>query len=389
MQQELKQEKNILGSLIFLMALVGYPIFAGISVFLGVESSLLLITYRFIVLVAAITLFLTSLLGKSIRINYKILIGASFFFYYSIRMFLEWITNYQESKFDWDDFWIFLLFVSFIPALPYLWKKNIPNDDLTPRAIILFGMVGLILNFYVSSHSYSSDFVIWERLFSGRLENEKLNPISYGHLGVSTAVVGLWLLMIRKDISLLSLMGVIVGILGVLASGSRGPFLSLFVCIVLICFKMKFRLIKFVVIFLLLLPFVIAIFDFKNIYIFSRVESSMFEDDGRMGLLRDAYDIFLNNIFFGAGYIFESYPHNIIMEAFMSSGIIGGILMVFTLILGVVASKKILNFNDKSSWMSLLFIQNFIFSMVSSSIFYSSTLWMLWVCMIGQENEKN
>ena len=391
------QEKKYLSSIIFVMILVGYPIFSGITIVLGIESNSLSIAYRLIVLVATSVLLLTSLFRYRLRINYRILIGASFLLSYAIRMFLEWAVNSDGSKLDWDEFWSFLILVCLVPALPYVWKKNLPNESFTPVAIIVFGIIGLVLNFYLIFHA--GNLSLGDQLISGRLENERLNSIAYGHLGVSTALVSLWAILLKKEINILTVLGLFIGILGVVASGSRGPFLSLAVCAVLILLQLKFRATKFSVIFAAIFVAVFLIFglfiDFDNIYILNRVETSMFEDDSRSRIFGDAYHAFLDNIFLGAGYPFDAYPHNIVLEAFMSSGIFSGALMVATLAIGVIASVKVLK--DKNfSWVSLLFMQYLLFSMVSSSIYYSNILWMLWACIVTLsvniyliEGEKN
>jgi len=91
--------------------------------------------------------------------------------------------------------------------------------------------------------------------------------------------------------------------------------------------------------------------EFDDILIWDRVRNSLFDDDSRNQILSDAYHAFLDNIISGAGYPFGVYPHNIVMEAFMTSGIIGGVLMVVTLAAGVVASLRLLK-NKEFSWVS-------------------------------------
>ena len=377
------KEKKHLPSIIFVIILVGYPIFSGITMVLGVDNNSLSIAYRLIVFVAASVLLFLSWFQYGLKINHKIFIGASFLFFYIVRMLLEWIVNSDGSKLDWNDFWSFLLLVCLVPALPYVWKENVPDESNTPYAIMAFGIIGLVLNFYLIFHI--GNLSLEDQLLSGRLESERLNPIAYGHLGVSTALVSLWVLLIKRDINMLTILGVFIGVLGVVASGSRGPFLSLAVCAILILMQLKFRTDKFALILIavfLMCSILFGLFsNFDSVYILSRIEASMFEDDVRSKIFSDAYHVFLDNMFLGAGYPFDVYPHNIVLEAFMSSGIVGGVLMVATLSMGVIASLRVLK-NKKFSWVSLLFIQYLLFSMVSGSIYYSNILWMLWVCVI-------
>lgn len=368
------------------MILVGYPIFAGITTSLGVESNSLSILYRLIVLLAASVLLLTSLLDHRLQVNYQLLIGANFLFYYTLRMLSEWLLNSNDSKLDWTDFWSFLILVCLVPALPFAWKRNLPNAYYTPICIIIFGIIGLTLNFGIGFLSAG------DQLLSGRLESERLNPIAYGHLGVSTALMSLWVILIRREISILAISGVVVGVIGVVASGSRGPVLSLVVCFTLIVFQLKFRSVIFIAMFSVIFMAGSLLFsttiDFDDIYILNRIGTSMFEDDSRIGILRASYHAFIENFFFGAGYPFDSYPHNIIIEAFMSSGVMGGILMIATLTSGAIASFYLLK-NEIFSWIGLLFIQYLLFSLVSNSIYYSNILWLLWVCVVTLGANRN
>ncbi len=388
--KKLKQENNYLSSILFAMILVGYAIFAGITTVFGVEDASLSIIYRLIILVVASVLLFKAWVNHGSRVNYGFLIGASFLFFYITRMFFEWLFNSHGSKLDWSDFWLFLILVCLVPALPYVWKGNIPNESFTPVVVIIFGMIGLILNLYYISRV--GDLSIRDQMLSGRLEGERLNPIAYGHLGVSTVLVSLWVLIIRKKINILTISGVVVGVLGVLASGSRGPFLSLVVCLVLIFMQLKLRAVSFIAVSVAICVAIIILSgfasEFDDILIWDRVRNSLFDDDSRNQILSDAYHAFLDNIISGAGYPFGVYPHNIVMEAFMTSGIIGGVLMVVTLAAGVVASLRLLK-NKEFSWVSLLFIQYLLFSMVSSSIYYSNILWMLWVCVVTLSANMN
>lgn len=205
MLEKLGQEKNYLSSIIFVMVLVGYPIFSGITIALGIESNALSIMYRLIVLTAAIALLLKSCLRYRLKINLGIFIGSSFLFYYVARMFLEWIFNSAGVKIDWLDFWSFLILVCLVPALPYAWGENIPNSSFTPFAIIVLGIIGLVFNFYFIFRV--GDSSLGDQLFSGRVESERLNPIAYGHLGVSTVLMSLWMILLKKNINILAIFG--------------------------------------------------------------------------------------------------------------------------------------------------------------------------------------
>lgn len=382
-------KKNTLPSTVFLLIIIGYPIAAGLSICFEIESNLISIFYRAVVLLGAGILIVSRCSTRTLRVNYKVLIGASFFIYYTLRLFLEWLLNPGGSKIDWNDFWTFLLLVCLVPALPFLCKKSIPDENFAPSAGMVIGIAGLVLNFY--SILQNSMMPAQDLLFAGRLESDRLNPIAYGHLAATTALLGIWTVLINRKLSILAFIATIVGILGIIASGSRGPVLSFMVCIIVILIRSNFRSTRLfmstVVFFMAYLVYLILAFDGNSIYIFERIGDSMFSDSARSEIYTGAYYSFLDNMLFGTGYPFETYPHNIILEAFMASGLLGGLLITATLATGLMAAVKNLK-DNRLSWISILFIQYLLFSMVSSSIYYSNILWMLWACVVAARGRE-
>jgi len=373
---------NHLSSALFVMVLVGYPISAGLTALSGIETSALSVVYRALVLIPALFLIMVSLYREKLRLGIGIILGAAFAFYYAARMLLENMLSAESSNIDWSDFWVFFVLVCFLPALPFVWKINSLEDLFTRRGLMFFGVIGLVAGFYLAHKA--SDLSIWGQLFSGRLESERLNPIAFGHLAVSVLIVGMWGLIIKREKSVLAAISLLVGGFGLFASGSRGPFLSFAVCCVLILLLIKNRLIWSIA-----LCFAVGLVLFlsngisgisDDVYLLDRVANSMFEDGTRVALIEEAYHAFAENFMFGAAYPFNTYPHNIIIEAFMSSGIVGGLLMMGMLSVGGVAAIRL--FNSEFAWVALLFIQYLVFVMVSGSIYYSNIFWLLWVCVL-------
>ncbi len=376
-------KKNTLPSIVFLLILTGYPIAAGLTIYLEAQSNLLSIFYRAVVLLGAGILIISCGFTKRPRVNYKILIGLSFFIYYILRLFVEWLLNPDGSKIDWNDFWTFLLLVCIAPAIPFLCKNNLPDEKFAPSAVMLTGMIGLALNFYLALQN--SMMPAQDLLFAGRLESDRLNPITYGHLAATTALLGIWRIFIDRKLSVFDFLAAIIGILGIIASGSRGPVLSFMVCLLVILMRSSVRstgLFMSMAVFLLAsLVFLLFTKNGNSIYIFERIGESMFSDSARKEIYIGTYNSFLDNMLIGAGYPFETYPHNIVLEAFMASGLLGGLLITATLATGLVAAVKNLK-DNRFSWISILFIQYLLLSMVSSSIYYSNILWMLWACIV-------
>ena len=69
-----------------------------------------------------------------------------------------------------------------------------------------------------------------------------------------------------------------------------------------------------------------------------------------------------------------SYPHNLIVEAFMATGLLGGLIFLYLnfRVLQLVHLMK----DTEKFWLGLLFIQFFIFSMFSGNLYTSFFYWI-------------
>lgn len=380
--------KKIPAAFLFAMVLVGYPISAGLTSFYSIEQNVLSLIYRVMVLVCALGLLIKSFFIARPKVTQGGLIGLLFLSYYVIRMFLEWLFNPEGSKIIWNEFWIFLTMVCLIPALPFAWRRNLPNEKLTINLIMILGVIGLTLNFFSAFRidvTNASDL-----LFGTRLSTERLNPIAYGHLAVTTVLIAIWSIISTKKLTNIAVLALICGLLGVVASGSRGPVLSFVVCLIIMFINLNSKTFGLFISAGILVIFGLILYFFTNlneVYLFNRIAESMFEDESRNDIQLNALSAFFNNVIIGAGYPFETYPHNIILEAFMSSGIVGGLLITAVLLIGLVSAIKNLRAST-NPWMSIIFIQYLLFSMVSNSIYYSNILWMLWICVVVASNSN-
>tara|TARA_B100000945_G_C20360628_1_gene586938 strand:- start:812 stop:1234 length:423 start_codon:yes stop_codon:yes gene_type:complete len=82
-----------------------------------------------------------------------------------------------------------------------------------------------------------------------------------------------------------------------------------------------------------------------------------------------------------------TYPHNLIIEAFMALGIIGG--MIFTALnFNILRYVNKIIISKKYEWIGLLFLQFFIFGMFSGNIF-SSTLYWIFLGLVITSKQSN
>jgi O-antigen ligase len=72
---------------------------------------------------------------------------------------------------------------------------------------------------------------------------------------------------------------------------------------------------------------------------------------------------------------FRFYPHNIVLEVLMSTGIVGFIPFVALLIYAFKSTIFIFRNDPANSWMGIVFIQSFIQNMFSGSLYGASWFW--------------
>ncbi|MCK7519045.1 MAG: hypothetical protein MZV64_15630 [Ignavibacteriales bacterium] len=102
----------------------------------------------------------------------------------------------------------------------------------------------------------------------------------------------------------------------------------------------------------------------------------------RFQLYEEAIKEFLNHPIIGNQFVLENgigagiYPHNIFLESLMALGFIGGILILILLFNSLKICYYSIKELDNYSWIRLLFIQYFIFSMMSGGIYNSPLLWI-------------
>jgi O-antigen ligase len=100
---------------------------------------------------------------------------------------------------------------------------------------------------------------------------------------------------------------------------------------------------------------------------------------------RGAWEEFLDHPAFGSG-LDESrtgeYPHNVVIESFMATGVLGGAAFSIILLCSSVAAAKLMTTNA-TRWISLLYVQYLVSALVSGALYLSGTMWCFIAAVIG------
>jgi O-antigen ligase len=380
--------------LLFALGVFGFPLFATIPVYFSIESRPISAAFRIIILLLS---FFTLLpFKKSTFKNRYFLLFFIFWFFYSIRIIFTSVSEDQIVPFMSNfEFYGFAFGACAIPSLALfnsLQSKNWDAESIFNVAFYIL-LISTLASIYLSFKIGFKEDVI-----SGRLSTNVLNPITLGHTGVSLILLSIYPLLSHDRATLLKktifFIGIVVGILAVLSAASKGPMLAL-VAALFIFLLLKVKLAK-----VMSISFVSLIFIFFSIQAlgflqenfgfsaFNRFEGLFnllagreadLSTSIRIGLYRDSWNQFLNSPLIGSGIVELNsgfYPHNLFIESFMNTGLIGGI--VFILISWFLVQKSIYIIRNQYplGWVGLLGIQYFIGIIFSGSLFGSYTFWL-------------
>lgn len=229
--------------------------------------------------------------------------------------------------------------------------------------------------------------------------NIAFNTIAFGHYGGALMLLALFWNNQKSELwrKVISYLLMVVGVFIMLRAGSRGPLITLLICLMLYYVATKINSIWTIgLIFIALCVLFFNDLIFEGIRQISPVladrmtlsgNANQYEEltTGRSGLYQAAIDGFMNNPVFGQSFaIFSangsySYSHNIIFDAFMGLGLFGGILFV-VIILYAIKNSFLMIMHQHEHWWSAILCLHFIISSMFSGCFYHSC--ELNVCII-------
>lgn len=217
-----------------------------------------------------------------------------------------------------------------------------------------------------------------------------ISPLIFGYVGLFGISIFLWEWFHKNFITKISLFLLFLSLFGLFYSGSRGPFISALIILLIIVF-LKIKSIKSV--FNITLAIALLVFSFlkfinvsnsKLIERFLLLYKELNTGSNKIGSNRgqiwyDSILQFFDSPIFGSGieeFNVKYVAHNMYLEAFTSTGFLGG--MIFFVLIFITLKKSIflLKINHYSGFLSILFISRLITGLLSSSI-QDPVIWFL------------
>jgi O-antigen ligase len=357
--------------------ILGFQLISSLPEVFGVDSRIVSIPYRaFYLLICVLTIFH---FRWKVKINKFFVPVLVFIFLYFLRSIYDSIAQYEIVKPVLVDFWLFAYLIGFFPMIPLYFKVNFITLERTK--LVLFSLA-IFVNILGFMNNYGE---LNKESLGGRfLGNEILNQITYGQTGVVLVILCMSYFYTQKLIGKLSILPLIgLGLMNLALAGSRGPMIELslaVVCFAIINFKKigAINLVKALIFFIALGVYFSDYLIFFTTVLDRLQETGFNQGSGseeRYFLFKDAWDQFWANPIFGYRAI-GVYPHNLILESFMAIGALGGLLMVYIIIIALRNCFALIKI-ESTNWIALIFLMHIIGAFISGAISNSFEFWSL------------
>lgn len=289
----------------------------------------------------------------------------------------------------------FYIFPILIPAI-FFYRRKVVIDTEKTIWIISCAVFACLLASYNSIMQGNV-----EQSNDGRYDSGfGVFSIAFGQYGTTLILMSIYLISQNKHNfkiikNIILGLFILIGFFSIVFSGSRGPFVALAVCLflwVVSKINISAKSVFFIILSLIAFVFIDDILYFINdqliandINSFTRILDTVFADDGlsqhssgRDNLYVEAWELFLDNPILGNSLFIPGkiYVHNIFIEQFMATGIIGGIIFILINIIAIKRSISIIRHDSKFAIIPILFCQNLIFGSLSITIISLPAYWL-------------
>lgn len=327
-----------------------------------------------------------------------------FSLFYIIRAYveLEILQRGQELYSNNSTVFFFLIVGMILPAFftsRIKIEKSFNYVFIILAVILTISLCYSLYNIFTGNIIYTTDLRIQG--------NERLGVIQYGHLGLTSAIVGYLCLANKENKSLFRWLGtgvILIGLVTMLMAGTRGALISAFViisCYLLVRARLRSFLLAIVVFFIIYrsLDSMIALFDYLGASSMTRILDFLTEggdqSSGRSELWSRAISEIMQSPIFGVSCFWNTqgteltYVHNSFLEITYALGIFG--LYAFCK-LNIVAIKACLK-SFKSSDLndiafSCFYLQYFTYTLFSESIIRVPLFWFFLLMMLNIRNKQ-
>lgn len=381
--------------LLYVLGIAGYPLVAPLPLMFEVDSRIVTVPFRGLFLAIALVVFLSMIRRRDTIYTGQFWWPYSIFWgIYIARLLVDTLISPIPLRLPVEEYYLLVFGLVLLPTNAFFSVLKPVANRSAIFATLVLSVLACLATYYLGIDTLVSGSV-------GRLGTETLNPISFGYLGATVVLLASFILLrleLRTHLGKVLLLGSIaLGLLSVGLAGSRGPLAALVVTVlVLVGHAVRQTSMRHAAAFSLVLiasvvvalPYVVEM----GSGIVERIEMTGTgldpSDEDRFWLWRIAWAAFLDNPLLGNGIEPASvgfYPHNIVLEAYMATGFVGGCLLLFMLVYVGKRALDLLSLNPGYGWIGLLYIQQVVAAIFSGSIYGSTGVWYLMAAVVSAE----
>lgn len=390
---------------VILGGLAGFEIAAAMAEVLGMSSGPISVAVRAMVAIGAVLVIVSKVHRLLVPERVAALFFIIFWIMYFCRIAVAGYGGEERLLFSPGYYWVWAVGACALPMLAAaLWLPERDGWSEFRSIFTVLIIAGVIAAFSGSSIEVNDSN---QEIDTGRFQLTSLNPILLGQLGTSLFVLGTWRALFGKEFStflwkLAALTCVVVGGFLLIASNSRGPLVSMILCLTFmtICApgvrERRLLWLAAAVAVIGFIPIARYLEDSFGYTTYTRIfgQSQLREENtlDRLDRFGSALSDFNESPIAGSGLeerLHGGYPHNIFVEAFMAAGFPGGALLLFlTSYVAVVAVRNFRRHPD-FGWTSLLFIQHAAAACFSGAIYTVNYFWISLGLVIAVSVSRN
>jgi len=390
--QQTDRVPNSTLAILYVVAVAGYALIATVPVALDLGNRLFTVPFRALVLALSLWVVVRAAREGELYTGVLWLPLTVFWLLYTGRILWDTLINPVPLGYPASEYFLYALGTCFVPMLAFFARPNDATLSLALRLTTTGCAVAVLAVAFIAARLVLAGNI--GTIITGRLELRTLNPISFGHLGTSLIIVSLFQFRARprSPASVLALTAaLILGILAVGLSASKGPILALAAGLVLLMLLdwrsgRPFRAVTAGVLILFLgIQGAFYLEEHFGFAIISRFQVAM-DDPLRTDLMSGAVSQFLAHPFTGSSLeerVLQMYPHNTFLESFMAVGLVGGLAYSVFHLGALREAWRLIVSRPEHAWVAILCVQYTIAASFSGALWDWSMLWSLLAAVVA------
>ncbi len=311
----------------------------------------------------------------------------TFIIIYTINVLIEILSGYDSFLFRPPiEILLYLIVYSIFPFLFFSQEKKRKHYDIIFISIISSGVILSILSFLLYGEILLAGYTRISAAI-GNYDFALLSPLSLSYSGALLIGIATSKLLFTPNVKnkLLLYTSIVVGLIPFFLGASRGSVLALIIpfLFVLLIRRNKKELIYTSIISVFIIPFLILLAENLGSGVFARLFALQTDiEAGASSTIRlvrwelNVEQILSAPILGDSIYsVMPPYPHNVLIEVLMATGILGFIPYITLIIISIKKSLNIIKYRDDLIWIVILYWLGFIESMFSGAVYSVILFW--------------